>query len=417
MAVILDTEVTVMLSTKVDFNQELIMNWHFSDKAMNTTTSIIREILKMASQPGIINFGGGMPAPELFPNAEVKDAACRAIEKYGPPMMQYSLTQGVPPLREKIAERFSKINDIDVSGDAVQITSGSQQGLDMIGRAFLNPGDYVLTERPTYLGALQAFGFYEVKYCTAELESDGICIEEAEEQIKKYSPKLIYVVPDFQNPAGISMAVEKREALVELSRKYQIPIVEDNPYSELRFSGEAKPSIQSLGGSSVINLGTFSKTISPGLRIGFLVGCPDVMRMIEKVKQGNDLHTNTFTQYVLLEYLESGHLDNFHIDVLRREYGQRRDTMIRTMEKEFPPDVKFTRPTGGLFLWVTLPEHVSTTDMFQKAVDAGVAYVPGKPFYPHGDVDRDFRINFCNATEENIIKGVERLGEVFRLVL
>jgi DNA-binding transcriptional MocR family regulator len=406
-----------MVTTVENLHETIIKDWPFSVKAVGLEANIIREILKISSRPGLINFAGGLPAPELFPIDDLKAAAVRAIEKHGAETLQYSLSQGILPLREAIAHRMSAHVHMDFTPDIIQITSGSQQGLDLVGRAFLNSGDYVLTERPTYLGALQAFNFYQCRYCTAELESDGMNIAEAEEKIRRHNPKLIYVVPNFQNPAGITTSGEKREALVHLSRKYQIPIIDDNPYGELRYSGERQPSLKELGGNAVIQLGTFSKIVSPGLRIGFIAACPEVMTTIERVKQSTDLHSSTFDQWVLLEYINSGKLDSTHIPLLRDEYGKRRDTMIEAMERAFPPDVTFTRPEGGLFLWVRVPSKLSASAALNNAVEAGVAYVPGKPFYPHGDNDNCVRLNFCNATHEKIKEGIRRLAEVFRSLI
>lgn len=406
-----------MVHVVEDLHESIIQEWPFAVKAVGLEASIIREILKLSSRPGLINFAGGLPAPELFPETDLKLACERAFDKYGPSMLQYSLSAGIPELREIIAQRMSSHTSLEFTSDIIQVTSGSQQGLDLIGRAFLNPGDYILTERPTYLGALQAFNFYQAQYCTAELEEDGINIAEAEEQIKKHNPKLLYIVPNFQNPAGLTTSAEKRQALVDLAKKYQIPIVDDNPYGELRYSGTKEPSLKELGGNAVIQLGSFSKIVSPGLRLGFIAACPEVMSTIERVKQSTDLHTTTFTQYVLVEYLNSGRLDDYHIPLLREEYRKRRDLMFEMMEQEFPSNVTFTRPEGGLFLWVTLPSTVSSSDFLKTAVDAGVAYVPGKPFFPHGDNDRHLRINFCNASHEKIREGIKRLAGVFRDML
>ncbi|MBU1320248.1 MAG: PLP-dependent aminotransferase family protein [candidate division Zixibacteria bacterium] len=402
-----------MIITVDDLHETVIKEWPFSVKAVGLEANIIREILKVSSKPGLINFAGGLPAPELFPQADLKSAAVRGLEKYGPAMLQYSLSQGVTELREQIAARLSEQIGMEFTSNIIQITSGSQQGLDLVGRAFLNPGDYVLTERPTYLGALQAFNLSQAKYCTARLEEDGMNIQEAEEQIKKYNPKLIYVVPNFQNPAGLTTSTEKRQAIVDLSKKYQVPIIDDNPYGELRYRGERQKSFKELGGNAVIQLGTFSKIVAPGLRIGFLAACPEVMQTIERIKQSSDLHANTFAQYMIVEYIQSGRLDGYHIPLLIEEYGKRRDTMIKAMEREFPSSVTFTQPDGGLFLWVTLPEHVSVSSMLNKAVEAGVAFVPGKPFYPHGDTDHHLRLNFCNATQDRIKEGIKRLAVVF----
>ncbi len=399
-----------MSESTVPFSKEFITEWPFSEGALGLTANIIREILKVSSKPGIINFAGGLPAAELFPETHLKQATEKVYEKHGPKALQYSLSQGILELRELMAERFST-PQYKITPDIIQITTGSQQGLDLIGRAFLNPGDYVLTEAPTYLGALSAWNFYRARYCTVPMDEEGMIVDLAEEQIKKCKPKLIYVVPNFQNPSGITMSLKRREQLVELAAKYQIPIVDDNPYGELRYSGDAVPSLKTIGGNAVISLGTFSKIISPGIRTGWLTACPEVARAIEKVKQGTDLHTATFTQYMIYEYMLAGHLDK-HIELIRDAYRKRRDVMINTMSNEFPQEVSFTRPEGGLFLWITMPEGVSASGLFDKAIEAGVAFVPGKPFFPHHDNDRCFRLNFCHPSEDNIMEGIRRLATI-----
>ncbi len=404
-----------MSDSTMEFSNEVITKWPFSDRASAIKANVIREILKISSRPGIINFAGGLPAAELFPETHLKAASEKVFEKHGPKALQYSLTQGIMELREILAERAST-PEMKFNSDSIQITTGSQQALDLIGRAFINPGDYVLTEAPTYLGALSAFNFYQARYCTVPMDDEGMIVEMAEEKIKECKPKLIYVVPNFQNPSGITMSAERREALVELAAKYQIPIIDDNPYGELRYSGDPAPSLKTLGGNAVISLGTFSKIISPGVRIGWVAACPEVAAMIERVKQSTDLHSTTFTQYLVYEYIIAGHLDN-HIELIKKEYRKRRDIMLNTMANEFPQDVKFTRPHGGLFLWITLPEGISASEVFDKAVDAGVACVPGKPFYPHNDNDQSFRVNFCHASEDNIVEGIRRLASVLNKVV
>jgi DNA-binding transcriptional MocR family regulator len=399
----------------MEFTNEVITKWPFSERASAIKANVIREILKISSRPGIINFAGGLPAAELFPETHLKAASEKVFEKHGPKALQYSLTQGIMELREILAERAST-PEMKFNSDTIQITTGSQQALDLIGRAFINPGDYVLTEAPTYLGALSAFNFYQARYCTVPMDDEGMIVEMAEEKIKECKPKLIYVVPNFQNPSGITMSGARREALVELAAKYQIPIIDDNPYGELRYSGDPAPSLKTLGGNAVISLGTFSKIISPGVRIGWVAACREVAAMIERVKQSTDLHSTTFTQYLVYEYIMAGHLDS-HIELIKKEYRKRRDIMLNTMANEFPQDVKFTRPQGGLFLWITLPAGISASEVFDKAVDAGVACVPGKPFYPHNDNDQSFRVNFCHASEDNIIEGIRRLASVLNNVV
>lgn len=399
-----------MKESAAEFSKEVITHWPFAKHASSLKANAIREILKISSRPGLINFAGGLPAGELFPETHLKAAAERVFEEHGVKALQYSITQGIVELREAIAELIST-PDVKFNSDIIQITTGSQQALDLIGRAFIDPGDYIMTEAPTYLGALSAFNFYQARYCTVPMDAEGMIVEEAEEAIRKCKPKLIYVVPNFQNPSGITMSGKRREMLVEIAAKYQIPIIDDNPYGELRYSGEPAPSLKTLGGNAVVSLGTFSKIISPGVRLGWVAACPEAVGMIERVKQSADLHSTTFTQYLIYEYIKAGHLHN-HIELIKEAYRKRRDVMLNTMANEFPQDVKFTRPEGGLFLWVTLPEGQSATELFKKAVDAGVAFVPGKSFYPHEDNDRDFRINFCHPSEENIIEGIRRLAKV-----
>jgi 2-aminoadipate transaminase len=328
--------------------------------------------------------------------------------------LQYSLSQGIIELREVLAERIST-DDHKFTPDIIQVTTGSQQGLDLIGRIFINRGDYILTEAPTYLGALSAFNYYGAKYCTIPMDDEGMIVDLAEEQINKHKPTLIYMVPTFQNPSGITMSLRRREALVELAGKYQIPIIDDNPYGELRYSGEPVPSLKAMGGNAVISLGTFSKIISPGVRLGWVAACPEVSGMIEKVKQGADLHSTTFAQYMVYEYINAGHLEP-HIELIKKAYRKRRDVMLDSMANEFPECVKFTRPEGGLFLWITLPKGVSAANVFDLAVEAGVALVPGKTFYPHEDNDQNFRVNFCHPSEDNIREGIRRLASVLNKV-
>ncbi|MBD3170509.1 MAG: aminotransferase class I/II-fold pyridoxal phosphate-dependent enzyme [candidate division Zixibacteria bacterium] len=390
----------------------LISQWTLSKRSGQVKASIIREILKITSKPNVISFAGGLPAPELFPVEEIKAACQRVLEKYGPPSLQYSLSFGIIELRRWLAEYISK-RGFKVEEDEILITGGSQQGLDIIGRVFLEEGAVVLTETPTYLGALQAFDVYQTRYVAVDMDNDGMIVDQVEEKIKKHNPRFLYVVPDFQNPSGITMSNERRGDLVQLAQKYNIPIVDDNPYHELRFKGEAPDSLKAVGGDHVIQLGTFSKTISPGLRIGWMCAKREICYAFERLKQGADLHTNTFAQYVVYEYLASGAFEK-HVEKIKNAYSERRDVMIKAMEENFPDSVSFTKPDGGLFLWVTLPEHVSATDLLEKAVEKGVAYVPGNPFFAQGGGYNTMRLNFSNAQPEKIKEGIESLGEVFK---
>ena len=387
-------------------------NWMFSVRAREMKASAIREILKITERPDVISFAGGLPAPELFPIQQLKKACEKVLDTYGPKALQYSLTLGVLPLRQILAERLSQ-KGTTLTVDNIFITGGSQQGLDLIAKVFLNEGDAVLCENPTYLGAIQAFNVLRPKYVTVEMDEEGMIVEQAEEKIKEHKPRFIYVVANFQNPSGITLSLERRKQLVKLAGKYSLPIVDDNPYGELRYVGEDLPSLKSLGGDVVIELGTCSKIVSPGLRIGWGIVSTEIMTMFERLKQGADLHTNTFAQYVLYEYIKEGNLDR-HIQEIKTAYSERRGVMIEALKEHFPEDVRWYEPQGGLFLWVELPQETSATALLDTAVKQKVAYVPGKPFYPYEDKDNTLRLNFSNASPEMIREGIRRLGKVFR---
>lgn len=385
---------------------------HFSSAALNLESSIIRDILKHSNQPGVISFAGGLPAPELFPVEEIRLAADRVLTRFGTQALQYGLSMGYGPLREFIAERLSATGGTQLTADNIVITSGSQQGLDIVGRAFIERGDHVVCSRPTYLGALQAFNFYGVKYALMDMDDHGMMVEKLDPVIEKYNPRFIYVVPNFQNPTGITMSEERRRLLVQKAQKYSLPIIDDNPYGELRYSGQSAPSIKQIGGQAVVQLGTFSKTISPGLRIAWLAASRQLMGMFERVKQSTDLHTNHFCQYLIYEFVQDGALDR-HIERIKTAYHERRDAMLRAMKEFFPDTITWTKPEGGLFLWARLPEGTDATALLPKAIEEKVAYVPGKPFHPDGSGISTFRLNFSNASLENIHEGIKRLGRVF----
>jgi len=386
--------------------------WGVTPHVMSLETSIIREILKLSSKPGVISFAGGLPAPEMFPVEDLKEAAIRAIDKYRDKALQYSFSMGVPEFREVMAEYACRRTE-GIKPENVLITSGSQQGLDLIGRAFIDPGDYIICEAPTYVGALQAFNFYQARYATVGMDEKGMKVDEVEDAIKKYKPKFIYVVPNFQNPSGISLSLKRRLQLIEIANRYDVPIIDDNPYGDLRFSGEPVDSLCTLGGDTVIGLSTFSKIVSPGLRIAWMISRQEMMPIFEKVKQCGDLHTSTYSQFVLLEYMRMNKIDD-HIEKIKMTYGARRDLMIKSIEEYFPPEVKFTRPEGGLFLWVTLPNGMSGKELLPKAIEAKVAYVYGSPFFPNGGGEDTLRLNYSNASEEQIVEGIKRLGKIIR---
>jgi 2-aminoadipate transaminase len=384
--------------------------WRIAPHVIRLETSIIREILKISSQPGIISFAGGLPAPDLFPIELIKHVTAEALDTYGSDVLQYGLSRGVPQLVKVIAERATERGTPSTS-ENILVTTGAQQGIELIARAFIDPGDYILVENPTYLGALQAFDYYQAQYATVDMDSDGLLIDQVEEKIRRHKPKLIYTVSNFQNPTGITMSVERRRALVDLAIQYDIPIVDDNPYGDVHFTENRLPTIKSYGGDEVIALRSFSKIISPGLRLGWINGPKDIVCQFEKVKQCADLHTSTFCQFVIYEFIRHGYLEP-HIEKIRSTYRAKRDRMLQALEAWFPVEVKWTHPEGGLFIWLELPKSMSAKELFPKAIDMKVAYVYGSPFFANGGGDNTMRLNFSCATMEEIDEGIKRLGRL-----
>jgi 2-aminoadipate transaminase len=375
-------------------------------------TSVIREILKISSQPGVISFAGGLPAPELFPLNDLSAALESALSKYGPAVVQYSLSFGITPLRELIAQRATERGTKSAT-ENILITSGGQQAIELLARAFIEPGDYIITENPTYVGALQAFTYYKARYAAVDMDDQGMLIDQVEDKIKKFHPKIIYTISNFQNPTGITMSLERRKQLLEVATKYNIPVFDDNPYSDIRFAGKPQPTLKSLGGDAVIAIRTFSKTIAPGMRIGWMNGPANIMPYFEKIKQCVDLHTSTLGQYIILEYLRAGKAEP-HIEIIKADYLTKRDLMISTMREHFPQGCRWTEPEGGLFLWVELPKHLSAKELLPKAIDMKVAYVYGQPFFPDGSGKNTLRLNYSNATHEGIVEGIKRLARLIK---
>jgi 2-aminoadipate transaminase len=386
--------------------------WKFARHVMEMSTSIIREILKISSQPGVISLAGGYPSPDMFPLEDLKQAASEVIDEFQSAAVQYSFSMGIPQLRQSIADRETKLGSPSKM-ENILITSGSQQGIDICARSFIEKGDYIITENPTYVGALQAFNYYQPGYAPVAMDREGMMVDEVEAAIKKFRPKLIYTVSTFQNPTGVTMSDERKRALVELGIKYNIPIIDDNPYGQIRFAGKHIPTMKDIGGDAVISLGTFSKLIAPGLRIGWMNASTKIIAVFEKVKQGTDLHSNTFTQYIIYQYIKSGKLDS-HIQEIIKNYGAKRQLMLKEMDKHFPEGITWTRPEGGLFLWVELPKSMSASKLLDEAVKEKVTYVYGRPFFPDGSGDNTFRLNFSNASHEQISLAIQKLAKVFK---
>jgi 2-aminoadipate transaminase len=398
----------------------------YAQRTQRMGSSTIRELLKLTENPDIISFAGGLPAPELFPVEEFRAATERVLSRYGSRALQYSTTEGYPPLREFIVHKMSRYG-IQTTVDNVLITSGSQQALDLIGKVLLNSGDLILTERPTYLGALQAWRAYQAEFVSVDVDDDGLDTSKLEAALCA-GPNFMYILPNFQNPAGVTLSLPRRQALVQTADRYGIPIIEDDPYGELRFEGEHLPPLvvqdadyvsaqangrsnRGLSGGNVIYLSTFSKTLAPGLRLGWLVAPTEVTSRCVMAKQGTDLHTATFTQMVAYEVARDGFLEQ-HVRLIRKVYHERRDMMLAAMERYFPVGIRWTRPKGGLFLWVVLPEALDAAVVLKKAVESKVAFVPGVAFHPDGRGHNTLRLNFSNAQPAQIETGIRRLGRV-----
>ena len=389
-----------------------------SARAKTMNASAIREILKVTQQPDVISFAGGLPAPELFPLDGVRQAAGAALDKYGPAALQYSTTEGHPPLREWIAARD------DIPASNVQIVTGSQQGLDLLGKVLLDEGDLVLVEAPTYLGALQSFQPYLPRYEQLPTDEGGIDVDALEALLTRLEQegkqaKVLYAIPNFQNPTGRTLSLERRRKLVELTARHGVLLIEDDPYGELRFSGEALPSLYRLGlelhggveKNHVIYCSSFSKTLVPGLRDAWVQAATPIIRKLIQAKQGADLHTPTLNQMIITELLP---ILPAQIEKVKKAYGERAAHMMQRMDDLFPKGAQRTTPQGGMFLWVTLPGGIDTTAMLERAVSRQVAYVPGSPFFALGGGQNTMRLSYSSATPEQIDRGIAALAETIR---
>ncbi len=395
-------------------------NSRYALRTLGIKGSPIRELLKITQRPEVISFGGGLPAPDVFPTKRFAEACHSVLEEHGAQALQYGATEGYEPLREMIAKNISRYG-ILVKAENVLITSGSQQALDLIGKLLINSGDRVLVEAPTYLGALQAFNVYGAQYVSVPLDQDGLRTDLLEASLRS-GPKFMYILPNFQNPAGVTLCEKRRHELIFLADRYGIPIIEDDPYGQLRYEGEHIPSLVVLDRENlrrdngftlgnVIYLSTFSKTLAPGIRLAWIVAPPDVIGKLVQLKQAADLHTATFTQMVAYEVAKDGYLDQ-HVKLIRQVYRERRDVMLNALGEFFPSEVEWTHPQGGLFLWVTLPEGMDCQQLFRAALAENVAFVPGDSFYADNGCEgcRHMRLNFSYSPPEQIREGIRRLS-------
>lgn len=392
-----------------------MMQLNFAKRMSSIKASEIREILKVTEQEDVISFAGGLPAPELFPVHEINEITQVILKEAGTKALQYTTTEGYAPLREWIAARMNNRLGTSFDKDHILITHGSQQGLDLSGKVFLDEGDVVLCESPTYLAAISVFKAYGCSFVEIPTDEDGMAMDRLEEVLRTTENiKLIYVIPTFQNPTGKTWSLERRKKLAELSSAYGVAVLEDNPYGELRFEGEDLPSVKSFDKTgNVLCTGSFSKVFCPGFRIGWIAGDKEIIRKYVLVKQGTDLQCNTMAQFTIAEYLKRYDLDK-HIGKIVEVYKKRRDAAIRCMERYFPENIKFTRPEGGLFTWVELPEGISARSILDKCLEKKIAFVPGGSFFPNENKENTFRINYSNMPEDKIEKGLRILGEVMK---
>lgn len=377
--------------------------------------SEIREILKLTQKKEMISFAGGLPAPELFPVERMKKIAVRVLAEQGNEALQYSTTEGYEPLREKIAERMNRKFQTTVNKENILITCGSQQALDFSGKLFLDEDDIILCESPTYLAAISAFKAYAPQFIAVKTDDEGMVIEELEKVLASQKRiKLIYVIPDFQNPTGKTWSLKRRIAFMELISKYEIPVIEDNPYGELRFENKILPSLKSMDTKGlVIFTSTFSKTFCPGLRIGWIAADTNILEKYVLIKQGADLCTSIRSQMEIAKYMDTYDFEA-HITELVQLYRSRRDVMIEMLQATLPETVTFTHPQGGLFLWLKLPTHIKAIKLLEDCLKNNVAFIPGDSFFPNGGVENTLRLNYSNMPEDKIREGIRRLSKAIR---
>lgn len=385
----------------------------FARRMAQMRPSTIREILKVTAQPEVISFAGGLPAPELFPVAEVRAAADEVLTQHGSRALQYGQSEGYPALREWIAAEMGR-RGIRTAMDDVLVTNGSQQVLDLAGKLFLNPGDVVLTENPTYLAAIQAFQTFEARFVPVPTDGAGLIPEALPELIRKHQPKFLYTIPNFQNPTGITLTAARRQALARIAAEHGLTIVEDDPYGKLRYRGAEIPPIKHWDEAGrVLYASTFSKTIAPGLRLGWVAAPPEIFSRLLILKQASDLHTSSFDQLVAHTYLTRNDQAT-HLEKIRRAYGERYEVLDTALRAGMPAGFTWTKPEGGMFLWITGPETLDALELLQRAIARKVAFVPGRDFFPT-DGGRNFlRLNYSNSTPERIREGVARLAELCR---
>lgn len=384
----------------------------FSDGILNTPSSFIREILKVTQDEDMISFAGGLPNPISFPSKELKESTNRVILDFENKVFQYATTEGYEPLRKYIAKRYEEKYHLDFSKEDILITTGSQQALDLLGKILINKGDSLAVECPGYLGAIQAFSMYQPKFIGIDLKEDGLDTDMLESSLKQSNVKLMYTVPNFQNPTGITYSFEKRTKICEILSHHNTILVEDDPYGDLRFSGKDLPYIGAGKLPNSVLLGSISKIITPGFRLGWIcTKNKDIMKQLIIAKQASDLHSNIFCQYVICDYLTHNDVSQ-HIDKIKKLYKEQSNAMQKAIQMYFPKDITYTTPQGGMFMWATLPDKQSSLSLFHRAAKHKVAFVPGDPFYTNKKNVPTFRLNYTNSDTDTIFEGIKRIAQV-----
>jgi 2-aminoadipate transaminase len=384
-----------------------------STRTIKIKASAIRELLKVAASPGMISLGGGLPSPESFPIEIISELTEKVLSKYGSTVLQYDMTEGFLPLRKSLIE-YMKDKDISAELDNIYITSGSQGFLDAIGKLLISPGDFVAVEGPTYLAALQAFNAYEANFLQIETDDEGVIPESLENILSNYPVKFVYVIPTFQNPTGKTIGLNRREKIAEIIERYDALLIEDDPYSPLRYKGKDLPTIKSMIPNNVIYASTFSKIFAPGLRLGFYIAPSEIGKWLVLIKQGVDLHTSTFSQALAAEYLIGGYVPK-QVEKIKQLYAPKLETMLNSLNNHLGKDFSWSKPEGGMFLWLTGPAWMDMEEVYPKAIEKGVGYVPGKFFFPNSaNGIETLRLNFTNANNDQIEFAIKTLAEVFQ---
>ncbi len=382
------------------------MEWRFAERAEQLQSSFIREILKITVRPEIISFAGGLPSPETFPVEKMQAAFDRVLSQQGKAALQYGPTDGYGPLREWIANRLSR-DGAKIIPEQIMMTSGSQQVLDLLGKVLIDEGSRVLVETPSYLGALQAFSVYRPEFVSVKTDDLGLVPQSVPEVAS--GARLLYTLPNFQNPTGRTLSTARRTELVEICASLGLPLIEDDPYGELSYHGEPLPKMLSMNPNGVIYMGSFSKVLTPGIRLGYVVAPVQLLRRLELAKQAADLHTSQLTQMVVYEVVKDGFLDQ-HIPTIRTLYRQQCSAMLDALQEYFPSSVIWTKPEGGMFVWITLPKHINSLHLLEEAIAQNVAFVPGAPFYANAAESNTLRLSFVTVPPEKIRAGIAKLG-------